>query len=125
MRQALGLLLLALAATGCARPFRVEASDRIRIEGPVETQGKITTDIPPVSDGGPVIAMPLDGCPGGRKGPKIAVIDVDGLLVNTDFTGPSSLGENPLALFRERLDAAAADAEVCALVVRINSPGGG
>jgi protease-4 len=113
MRCALGLLLLALTATGCARPFQVEAS------------GKITTDIPVVSDGGPVVAVPLEGGAGSGKGCKVAVIDVDGLLVNTDFTGPSSLGENPLALFREKLDAAAADAGVCALVVRINSPGGG
>src|SRR4051812_13381305 len=108
MRCALGLLLLALAAAGCCRPFRVEAF------------GKMITDIPPVSDGGPIVAMPLDGCSGGGKGCKVAVIDVDGLLVNTDFTGPSSLGENPLALFREKLDAAAADPEVGALVVRIN-----
>jgi protease IV len=125
MRKALGILLLALTAAGCANPFRVESRDRITIEGPVETHGKIITEFPPVSDSGPVVAMPLDGCGGGGKGSKVAVIDVDGLLVNTDFTGPSSLGENPLALFRERLDAAAADAEVCALVVRINSPGGG
>jgi protease-4 len=113
MRCALGLLLLALAATGCARPFQVEAF------------GKMTTDMPPVSDGGPIVAMPLQGCPGNGKSCKVAVIDVDGLLVNTDFTGPSSVGENPLALFREKLDAAAANPEVCALVLRINSPGGG
>jgi protease-4 len=54
----------------------------------------------------------------------VAVVDVDGLLVNTECTGPYSLGENPVALFRERLDAVAADHGVCAVVLRINSPGG-
>jgi protease-4 len=56
---------------------------------------------------------------------RVALIDVDGLQLNADFTGPSSLGENPVALFRERLDAAEADPAVRALVIRINSPGGG
>ncbi len=58
-------------------------------------------------------------------GPAIAVIDVDGILLNMDMTGPASAGENPVSLFRERLDAAAADPCTRAVVVRINSPGGG
>jgi protease-4 len=41
-----------------------------------------------------------------------------------DFTGFYSVGENPIAFFREKLDAAAGDANIHALVVRINSPGG-
>jgi protease-4 len=49
---------------------------------------------------------------------------VDGLLLNTNLTGPYSTGDNPLDLFREKLDAAAADPCVVALVLRINSPGG-
>jgi protease-4 len=52
-------------------------------------------------------------------------LDVDGLLLNADFTGLGSLGENPVALFRERLDAIGSDPCVAAVVVRINSPGGG
>ena len=58
-------------------------------------------------------------------GPKVALIDVDGLLVNTRLNGPYSAGENPVALFREKLDAAALDTNVCAVVLRINTPGGG
>ena len=57
--------------------------------------------------------------------PRIAVVDVDGLLLNYDLTGLYSDGENPVAVFRERLDAICADPQVCAVVVRINSPGGG
>src|SRR5262249_57779192 len=52
------------------------------------------------------------------------VVDVDGLLLNFDFTGPYSLGETPVALFHERLEAVAADPAVGAVVVRLNSPGG-
>jgi protease IV len=57
---------------------------------------------------------------------KIAVIDVDGVLQNvrpTSLLGGS--GENPVSLFAEKLDKAAADKEVRAVVLRINSPGGG
>jgi protease-4 len=56
---------------------------------------------------------------------KIALIDVDGLLLNTDMTGPGSQGDNPVAIFRERLMAVGRDPCVRAVVVRINSPGGG
>ena len=58
-------------------------------------------------------------------GPAVAEIDVDGILLNMDMTGPGSAGENPVSLFRERLDAAAADPCTRAVVVRINTYGGG
>jgi protease-4 len=41
-----------------------------------------------------------------------------------DMVGPSSIGENPVSLFREQLDEAAADPCTRAVVVRINSYGG-
>jgi protease-4 len=56
---------------------------------------------------------------------KIALLDVDGLLMNANLIGPYSEGENPVALFREKLDRAASDPHVRAVVVRINTPGGG
>lgn len=55
---------------------------------------------------------------------KIAVIDVDGMLFNARTSNLLTSGENPVALFREKLDAAAADRRVRAVVLRINSPGG-
>lgn len=57
---------------------------------------------------------------------KIAVLDLDGVL--TDARSNSLLGapgENPVSLFLEKLDRAAKDDNVRAVVVRINSPGGG
>jgi protease-4 len=53
------------------------------------------------------------------------LVDVDGLLLNQDMTGLFSEGENPVALFREKLDSIGRDPCYAAVVLRINSPGGG
>jgi protease-4 len=58
---------------------------------------------------------------------KIAVIDIDGVLMNSRATSSGLLGgsgENPVSVFREKLDMAATDRHVKAVVLRINSPGG-
>ena len=56
---------------------------------------------------------------------KVAIIDVEGLILNAKtssfLTGD---GDNPVSLFRERLQAAADDKHVKAVVLRVNSPGG-
>jgi protease-4 len=57
---------------------------------------------------------------------KIVLLDVDGVLTNARqsslFGGDS---DNPVARFKEKLDRAAQDSHVDAVVLRINSPGGG
>jgi protease-4 len=57
---------------------------------------------------------------------KIALIDVDGVLSNAR---PRSMlggeGENPVSVFAEKLQQARDDQAVKAVVLRINSPGGG
>jgi protease-4 len=118
----LAALLAALTAAGCLRPFNVNTVDRIKFENPIT--GHFSAEIPPVSNPSPVLEVPVGG-PKSCKGPKVALIDVDGLLVDENLTGLLSLGENPVALFHEKLQAAAADPNVGAVVVRINSPGGG
>lgn len=55
---------------------------------------------------------------------KIAIIDVDGVLFNRSKGGLLRRGENPVSLFIEKLDKAAADKSVKAVVLRLNSPGG-
>jgi protease-4 len=55
---------------------------------------------------------------------KIAVIDVDGLLMNSRRQGLMRYGDNPVSLFLEKLDKAAEDRDVKAVVLRINSRGG-
>jgi protease-4 len=56
---------------------------------------------------------------------KIALIDVSGLIMNVRTSGLLGDGENPVSAFREKLDLAADDPSVKAVVLRINSPGGG
>ena len=56
---------------------------------------------------------------------SVVVIDVDGIMVNKNIGGVGSMGENPVALFREKLDALSTDPNVGAIVLRINSQGGG
>lgn len=56
---------------------------------------------------------------------KIAVIDADGLLLNRRDAGLFGAGENPVSTFVEKLDKAEKDDRVKAVIVRINSPGGG
>jgi protease-4 len=91
---------------------------------PLEGQLTLETRISPGSrDAGPVIESPLSGAP--CDGPRVALIDVDGLMLDLSVAGPLSVVENSVAIFREKLDAAAAQPAVCAVVLRINSPGGG
>jgi protease-4 len=58
-------------------------------------------------------------------GRKIALLDVSGVIRNArDTSLLGTEGDNPLAVFLEALDLAAADRNVRALVLRVNSPGG-
>jgi len=56
---------------------------------------------------------------------KIVIVDVDGLIMNERGGGWFGSGENPVSLFVEKIDKAEADQAVKAVVLRINSPGGG
>ncbi len=56
---------------------------------------------------------------------KIALIDVDGLILDAREEGLFGNGENPTSLFVEKLKKANEDDSVKAVILRINSPGGG
>jgi len=56
---------------------------------------------------------------------KIAIVDVDGVILNQRDVGLFGARDNPVSLFIEKLDKAQADPSVKAVIVRINSPGGG
>jgi protease IV len=62
---------------------------------------------------------------GGLFPPKIALIEVEGLLMDSPRRSLFSEGENPVSFFVEKLDKAAKDKGVKAVILRINSPGGG
>lgn len=112
-----------ILASGCAKPLRVITENRVALDGPISTTGRIETFAPPVADFGPMEAVVVSRiCEDAID--RIAIVDLDGLLLNQDLTGPYSLGENPVALLKEKLDQAAADPGVKAVVVRIHTPGG-
>lgn len=57
---------------------------------------------------------------------KVAVLDVDGVLANARPQSVlGAVGDNPVSVFAEQLEQAAEDRMVRAVIVRINSPGGG
>ena len=62
--------------------------------------------------------------PFGRGGGKIALIEVEGMLINARSGGLFAPEENKLSLFTQQLQLAARDDDVKAVVLRINSPGG-
>ena len=117
MRSALFLLIVATLGTGCQKMI---LRSRVAFDAPIDTR---LTDFCPVSPvAGPVQPVVVDR---GNGNARVAIIDVDGLILNTPFVGPMSVGENPVALFREKLNAAEADPCVKAVVLRVNSHGGG
>jgi len=125
MLRLIVVLPLLLVSSGCRSGMTVNTNARLTLAKPV--QGRISTDLPPRRDSGPLQPMVVDSppTPTAAASTKIALIDVDGVLVNGNQVGPYSEGENPLALFREKLDVAAADRSIVGVVIRINSPGGG
>ncbi len=56
--------------------------------------------------------------------PKVAVIDVEGILMNKADMSLFREGEHPVSFLVERLQRAEKDSRVKAVVLRINSPGG-
>jgi protease IV len=114
MRSIAWSLLLIPLVVGCK-------SDRFVVKTSVAGQVETRLDVPPVSvSAGHVKPVVV------QQGPaQIAMIDVDGLILNSPFVGPLSVGENPVGLFREKLEAIACNPCVKAVVLRINSPGGG
>jgi protease IV len=109
---AIAWLVWAVLLSGCVqKPIRMEF------------HGDVTARTPPDNTASRLMprSLPLTR----QHGPAIAIIEVDGLLVNRSLSGFGSHGENPVGLFREKLDAVAADPNIQAVVLRINSPGGG
>ena len=131
-------LVLGIAASGCrgiplSGRFDVNAGADARVNGDLRVaadtavKGSVEVKLPLNPDPGPMVASvvrPSPAGPGAASG-RVALVDVDGLLLNQNLTGLYSAGENPVAAFREKLEAAGCDPSLRAVVVRINSPGGG
>jgi protease-4 len=60
----------------------------------------------------------------GFSPPKIAIIEVEGMLMNMRMGGLLQPTENTVSRFTQEMERAAADPDVRAVVLRVNSPGG-
>ena len=132
----LGVVALAIVGSGChgipvSGRFGVDARADARVDGDVRVaadtavKGSVEVKVPLNPDLGPMVAHVVRPSPAGPGAGRVALVDVDGLILNQNLTGLYSAGENPVAAFREKLEAAGRDPNLRAVVVRINSPGGG
>ena len=87
-------------------------------------KGKFDVNLPTAADPGEMTATVVKAASSQGPCARIALIDVDGLLVNQNYGSMYPVGDNPLAAFRDKLEAVARDPNVSAVVIRINSPGG-
>jgi protease-4 len=118
---ALGLL------TGCQHPIPIMGHfhGNASVAAQADVRGEMSIKLPSAIDPGPLVATVVQPSRAGQGNRRIALIDVDGLLLNQNREGLYDSGENPVAVFREKLAAAATDAQVAAVVLRVHSPGGG
>ncbi|QDV86837.1 S49 family peptidase [Planctomycetes bacterium TBK1r] len=129
------LLFVVLLSSGCgSKVFRhngaVNMAGGFNMTGDMTVDGKMdmgelktTVSLSPNSRVTPLTSVVVSG-QATRNG-KLAVLDVDDFLVDRNVGGIGSMGENPVALFHEKIDAIRNDKDVKAVVLRINSPGGG
>ncbi len=104
-------------------PIRAITTGHLSTSSHVVSENEVVVHTPPVQNAGPLLEMPVVGS--ANSATKVALIDVDGLLINEERVGIYSLGQNPISVFREKLDYVACHPEFCGVVLRIHSPGGG
>jgi protease IV len=80
--------------------------------------------ITPVANTNKLEEIEVQSGAGGWSQPKIALIEVEGMLANARTGGFLQPTENKLSLFTQQMEVAARDPRVRAVVLRINSPGG-
>jgi protease IV len=123
-----GLAAGMVGFAGCGHAFPVAATFRgdasANVVADATIKGAFEVKLPSAADPGEMMATVVR--PGKSQSPcaRIALIDVDGLLLNQNYGSMYAVGDNPLAGFRDKLEAAARDSSVTAVVLRINSPGG-
>jgi protease-4 len=113
---------------GCGHALPIVASFRGDATANVATdstiRGAIEVKMPAAADPGEMTATVVRPAKAPANCPRIALVDIDGVLLNQNYGSLYAVGDNPLSAFRDKLDAAARDPRVAAVVLRINSPGG-
>lgn len=123
-------VILSVAIIGCHSPVRalvggnMSLAGKMGVDGDMRMSGKMVTVSGSDNTATPIQSVVVDGRTG-DPGRRIAIVDVDGLILNQNFSGLNSMGENPVALFREKMRHIECDASISAVVLRINTPGGG
>src|SRR5262245_21501891 len=109
MRRGFVLGVVALALAGC---HSIPLTGNIATDARVSAGFRRSVDVrlPTATDPGPMVPVVVRAGVGGA--PRVAIIDVDGLLLNQNLTGLYSIGENPVSAFREKLEMAAGDPQV-------------
>lgn len=128
IRNLLPLLSVTLwLVSGCQHPIPVMGhfQGAANVAAQADVRGEMSIKLPTAIDTGPMVASVIRPARGSDLAPRLAVIDVDGVLLNQNREGIYDSGENPVAAFREKLEAATGDSRVAAIVLRIHSPGGG
>ena len=115
------LFLVCLGCTSTLIP-EVRTNNVVKLDGPLE--GRFTAALTPSLETGALKLQTLDGNDASPQAAKVALIDIDGFLLNQNATGLFSQNENPVSLFHEKLQRAKADPTIRAVVLRINSSGG-
>ncbi len=123
--------ILGLAGCGHALPIAATFRGDAGIVADANVRGALEVKIPSVEvklpsavDPGEMAAKIVRAGNGPGPHARIALIDIDGVLLNQNYGSFYAVGDNPLAAFRDKLDAAAHDSQVAAVLLRINSPGG-
>lgn len=131
LRMLTGLAALVLA--GCGHVIPIAATFRgetgvmadANLRGAVDVRlPQVEVKLPTAADPGEMVATVVRPGRGAGPHPRIALVDVDGVLLNQNYGSLYAVGDNPLASFRDKLEAAARDPQVAAVLLRINSPGG-
>jgi protease IV len=126
-------VLTAVSLAGCGHALPIAATFRgeAGIAADANLRGAVDVRLPPVemklptaSDPGEMVATIVRAGKGPGSHPRVALVDLDGVLLNQNYGTLYAVGDNPLASFRDKLDVAARDPAVVAVVLRINSPGG-
>jgi protease-4 len=104
-------LLLAILVGCRSHPMPVSMRGAMTVDGNVDMQGDMSGDLTTsIRQDNTASRLQQVVISGNAQGPnKIAVVGIDNLMVNRNLSGLGSMGENPVAFFREKNKALARD----------------